>query len=414
MMLLQNIAEPMGATGGVIGCPNCGLLQRVAACFGKELAYCNRCRSPLVHCAGKSFDVALCGSVATFLLVIPTLFLPFLTTYMFGSTRTSILPSSPAVLWREGFPLLASVVALFLLVFPLIRFAALSAVLGTIRIGRRPPWLGPVFRLANELQTWAMLDVFFLGAAITYLRLRVSIHVTIERGAILFVAAAVLSLIVRAALDKRLVWQLISPDTQVCAGGGEPLVCTSCGLVAAARAAGRSCVRCGARLHERRPEGTSRALALLATSILLYLPANVYPIAMIPIDFKPTSYTVIGGIIDLARSHLVGLALLVFSASFAIPMLKMVGLIWCALSSLRHSTKRLIAKTHVYRVIEEIGRWSMVDPFSIACFVPVMHFNGLVDGRAEPAATPFAAVVILTTLAVRVFDPRRMWDRAAA
>jgi paraquat-inducible protein A len=135
---------------------------------------------------------------------------------------------------------------------------------------------------------------------------------------------------------------------------------------------------------------------------------------MIPIDFKPTSYTVIGGIIDLARSHLVGLALLVFSASFAIPMLKMVGLIWCALSSLRHSTKRLIAKTHVYRVIEEIGRWSMVDPFSIACFVPVMHFNGLVDGRAEPAATPFAAVVILTTLAVRVFDPRRMWDRAAA
>jgi paraquat-inducible protein A len=413
-MWLQTIGEPQGATGGVIGCPNCGLLQRVAACFGKELAYCSRCRSPLMHCAGKSFDVALCSSVATFLLVIPTLFLPFLTTYMFGSTRTSILPSSAAVLWREGFPLLAIVVALFLLVFPLIRFAALGAVLGAIRLGRRPAWLGAVFRLANELQTWAMLDVFFLGAAITYLRLKVSIHVTIETGAVCFVAAAVLSLVTRAALDKRLVWQLISPDTQCCVGGGDPTVCTSCGLVAASGAAGKPCSRCGARLHDRRPDGTGRALALLATSILLYLPANMYPIAMIPIDFKPTDYTVIGGIIDLSRSHLIGLALLVFTASFAIPLLKMVGLAWCAVSSLRHSTKRLIGKTHVYRVVEEIGRWSMVDPFSIACFVPVMHFNDFVDGRAEPAVTPFAAVVILTTLAVRVFDPRRMWDRAAA
>jgi paraquat-inducible protein A len=413
-MLWQHISEPSKATDGIVGCPVCGLLQRVAACHGKDLAYCIRCQTPLVHCAGKSFDVALCSSVATFLFVLPTLFLPFLTTYMFGTTRTSILPSSAAVLWREGFPLLAIVVALFLFVFPLVRFAALSAVLGAIRIGRRPSWLGPVFRLANELQTWAMLDVFFLGAAITYLRLRVSIHVTIEKGALCFVAAAVLSLVARAALDKRLVWRLIAPDTQSYARGGEPTVCTSCGLVAAAGSQGRLCRRCAARLHDRRPEGTARAIAMLVTASLLYLPANVYPIAMIPIDFKPTSYTVIGGIIDLSRSHLIGLALLVFTASFAIPLLKMVGLAWCAVSSLRHSTKHLIGKSHVYRVIEEIGRWSMVDPFSIACFVPVMHFNDFVDGRAEPAVTPFAAVVILTTLAVREFDPRRMWDRVAA
>jgi paraquat-inducible protein A len=80
---------------------------------------------------------------------------------------------------------------------------------------------------------------------------------------------------------------------------------------------------------------------------------------------------------------------------------------------MHRSTKRLIGKTRVYRIIEEIGRWSMVDPFTIACFIPVMHFNSLIVGRAEPAATPFAAVAILTTLAVRYFDPRRIWDAAA-
>jgi paraquat-inducible protein A len=151
-------------------------------------------------------------------------------------------------------------------------------------------------------------------------------------------------------------------------------------------------------------------MALLVAAVLLYLPANLYPIATIPINLTPTAYTVVGGIIDLSKSRLIVLAVLVFCASFAIPILKMAGLSWCALST--HSKKQLIGKTRVYRVIEEVGRWSMVDPFTIACFAPVMHFSSLIDGRAGPAATPFAAVVILTTLAVRCFDPRGMWDRA--
>ena len=54
----------------------------------------------------------------------------------------------------------------------------------------------------------------------------------------------------------------------------------------------------------------------------------------------------------------------------------------------------------------------MVDPLTIACFVPVIQFNSMLTGHAEPAATPFAAVVILTTWAVKCFDPRSLWDRA--
>ena len=69
-------------------------------------------------------------------------------------------------------------------------------------------------------------------------------------------------------------------------------------------------------------------------------------------------------------------------------------------------------KTRVYRLIEEIGRWSMVDPFVIACFVPVMQYNALIYGRAEPAAPAFATVVVLTMIAARAFDPRLMWDVA--
>jgi paraquat-inducible protein A len=378
--------------------------------MGTELAYCGRCRTPLVHCVGKSLDAALACAGATLLLLIPALCEPFLTTSAFGVTRSSILPSSAVVLWQEGWPLLGTIFCLFVLVFPPVRFAALTAVLLAIRAGARPRWLGPIFRLANALQTWAMLDVFFLGMAVAYARLHVSILVTIDKGAVCFVAAAVLSLVVRATLDQRRVWRLIAADAEP---AGATIVCRSCDRLVPKNAEGDPCPRCGAIVHARRSDSVSRTIALLLAAVLLYFPANLYSIATIPIDLRPTAYTVFGGIIDLSKSRLFGLALLVFCASFAIPILKMVGLSWCAVSSMRRSNRRLIGKTRVYRLLEEIGRWSMVDPFTIACFVPVMDFNALLYGRAGPAATPFAAVVILTTIAVKCFDPREMWDRAA-
>jgi paraquat-inducible protein A len=283
-----------------------------------------------VHRAGKNLDVALACASATLLLLIPASFEPFLTTSALGVTRTSILPSSALALWQEGRPLLALVFSFFVLLFPPIRFAALAAVLAALRVGLRPRWLGSVFRLANALQTWAMLDVFFLDIVVAYARLHASILVTINEGATCFIAAAVLSLIARAALDKKQVWRLIAPDADL-RTAHSAVVCLSCDLLVPKELEGmQRCPRCGAVVRARRPDSVSRAIALLLAAILLYFPANLYPIATIPIDLKPTAYTVFGGIIDLSKSRLIALALLVFCASFAIPILKTAALSWCA------------------------------------------------------------------------------------
>ena len=386
-------------------------MQFGAYCMRREITFCSRCATPLVRRVFKSLDATLACSVAVLLLLIPAMLEPFLTTSAFGATLTSVLPMSASFLWAEGWSLLALLVLLFVMVFPVLRFGTLTAVLLAVRTGRRPAWLGCAFRIANALQTWAMLDVFLLGLAVAYARLRVSIHVTIDAGALCFVAAALLSLFVRACLDKAQVWRLIAPDGDT-APTASTIACSHCGLLIPAARSGSRCPRCTAVIRARQPESIARSGALIITAALLYLPANLYPIATIPIDVTPTAYTVIGGVRDLAESHLLGLALLVFCASFGIPLLKMAGLSWCILSVVRRSDRTLLGRTRAYRIIEEIGRWSMVDPLTIACFVPVMHFNGLVFGRAEPAATPFAAVVILTTLASKFFDPRLMWDAA--
>jgi paraquat-inducible protein A len=302
------------------------------------------------------------------------------------------------------------IVFLFVLVFPVVRFGAMSAVLLALRLERRPRWLTPAFRTCNTLQVWAMLDVFLLGLMVAFLRLRSSLYVTLGPGAMCFIAAGFLSLVARATLDKPQIWRMIAPDrTSIRA---PTMVCLSCELVMPLQHKPCICSRCGYSVTVRKKNPYARSLALLLAAGLMYLPANIYPIATIPIDFRPTSYTVLGGVIDLVRSHLLALAALVFTASFTIPLLKMLGLAWCASSALCGSCRFLVSKTRVYRVVEEIGRWSMVDPLTIACFVPVMQFNALIDAHAEPAVLPFSAVVILTTFAVQYFDPRKMWDGA--
>jgi paraquat-inducible protein A len=393
-----------------VECRNCGLMQIQPPVERREIVSCTRCMTQLEHSAGKSLDATLACSAAIILLLIPAWTAPFLTTSALGASRTSFLPMSVSVVWRDGSPFLALAVFLFVLMFPLIRFGALTAVLLALRLRRQPAWLTPAFRVCNALQVWAMLDVFLLGLMVAYFRLRSSLFVSLGTGAVCFILAGLLSLVARATLDKAQVWRLIGPDRSYIRAPS--MMCLSCELVMPRSDEAKICPRCHATVIPRKRNPYSRSMALLLAAGLMYLPANIYPIAMIPIDLRPTSYTVLGGVIDLLRSHLLGLAALVFTASFTIPLLKMLGLAWCASSAMCGSCRFLVGKTRVFRVIEEIGRWSMVDPLTIACFVPVLQFNALIDGHAEPAVVPFSAVVILTTFAVQLFDPRRMWDAA--
>ena len=395
------------------GCPDCGALQRLPRVPRGGVLKCVACRSVLERTHGRSLAAALACSLTALVLLAPANVAPFLTTSVLGVSRQSVLVSSAVAMQKDGWPLLALFILAFVVVAPFLRFGLLTAVLGALRLGRRPRWIGRAFRAANLLQTWAMPDVFLLGLAVAYARLKASIDVEVGAGAICFIAVGVLALFTRATLDKAAVWAAILPQPGEGNTARAELTCTSCDWLAPAADAGRPCPRCRATLNARKPEAVGRATALSLAALLFYIPANLLPLATLPIGLTPTRYTVLEGVIDLAQAHLFGLALLVFCASFAIPFLKLIGLGWCIASVLRRSSGALRFKTRLYHVVEEIGRWSMVDPFVIACFVPVMQYNDLIYGRAEPAATPFAMVVVLTMIATRCFDPRRMWDAAS-
>ena len=174
------------------------------------------------------------------------------------------------------------------------------------------------------------------------------------------------------------------------------------------------CVRCGARLHLRRPASLARTWALLITAIILYIPANLLPIMAVNMLGKGAPATIIEGVIELGHAGMWGIAAVVFIASILVPSLKLVGMALLLRSVQRHEILPPAQRILMFRFIEWIGRWSMLDIFVIAILAALVSFGNLASVTAGTGAMAFASVVVLTMLAALSFDPRLIWDNTEA
>lgn len=394
-----------------IACADCGTLEELPLLPPRSRAVCPICEKHLELTSGRSITAALGCALGTFILLFPANLVPLMTVNMLSMRRSSLLGSGVIAIWQENWPILAILIGLFAVILPFIRFGLLSAVLGAVRLGHQPSWLGPAFRWALWLDIWAMPDVFLLGGFVGYGRVAANLNVTIEWGGYCLIAAAFFSMISRAALDRRAVWRTIGPENPIPADT-PVLSCTACDLVLPASSEGSMCPRCRARLSIRKVDAIPRTTALIIAAFVLYWPANIYPMSQSMQVGQVVQYRIVDGIRELFKAGLAPLGVLIFCTSVAIPVLKILGLGWCVLSVVRRSRRHLVLKSKLYRAIDELGRWSNVDPFTIAVFVPLMQFSPLATTSAAPGGTPFILVVVFTLLASRAFDPRLMWDAA--
>jgi len=190
------------------------------------------------------------------------------------------------------------------------------------------------------------------------------------------------------------------------------LACHACGRVAqcCAAHAPQHCGRCGAPLHRRNPGSLSRTWALLLAAAILYVPANLLPVMHTVSLVGSEDDTIISGVIYFWTSGSWPLAVVVFIASILVPMLKLSVLVLLAASAQRRSAWRPMERVKLYRIVERIGRWSMLDVFVITLTVALVRFESLAVITAGPGALAFGCVVILTMLASMQFDPRLIWD----
>jgi paraquat-inducible protein A len=188
------------------------------------------------------------------------------------------------------------------------------------------------------------------------------------------------------------------------------LSCPTCALVSRAGTDEAICPRCSTAVHFRKPGAIGRTWALLIAAIALYVPANTLPMMTTSSLYGSQSDTIMSGILFLWEDGAWHLALIVFVASILVPLAKMIGLLLLLLSVQLDWNWRPLERARLYRVLDAIGRWSMLDIFVVALLSTVVQLSALASVGPGPGALAFAVVVVLTMAATSSFDPRLLWD----
>jgi paraquat-inducible protein A len=394
----------------LIGCADCGLVQILPPVPPDAVAECARCKRGFAPAARGSIDSALALAIAGLLLLLPATLLPLMQVTAFGLPRRDWLPSGVAALWNDGFGSLGALVFVFSIAIPFIYLGLMIWVLAGIRFGAAAP-LGRLFRWAVELRPWVMIEVYLVGCCVAYTRLESIGTVQVGLGGWCLLAATFASVLASLKLDEQSVWDALPPRSSPTALE-HPISCGACELMIDAPREHGPCPRCGATLRRRKPDTMRRTLALVITGYLLYVPANLLPVLSVERFGRDDPSTIVSGVHELITAGLWPLAIIVFTASVLVPLVKLFGLTLMLVMTRMRSRKWLVGRTRLFRFIDRIGRWSNIDLFMISILVALVQFGALTSVRPEPGAIAFAAVVVITMIASRSFDARVMWDRA--
>lgn len=192
------------------------------------------------------------------------------------------------------------------------------------------------------------------------------------------------------------------------------LGCEACGLTQQESSVARTfrCMRCGAKMHFRKPNSISKTWALVIAAYVLIIPANLMPVMDTGSLFGTEKDTIFGGVVFLWTSNSQVLAVILFCASIVIPFAKLFSLTFLLISVQRRSSWNPRFRARLYRAVEAIGRWSMIDVYVATMLTALVQFGNLMTIRAGAGAIAFATVVVLTIFAAKSFDPRLIWDAA--
>jgi paraquat-inducible protein A len=393
-------------------------LQRLPPLPRKAVAQCSRCGAVLrrrrVDPVGRSLALALTG----LLLFIFAVALPFIDINVVGRERETLLLTGPLELRQYGAWELSVAVLVTSFAAPLARLLGLSYVLIGIHLEHPPRHLLAMFRWVEWLRSWSMIEVFLLGVFAAYTRLAAIAQV--DLGGAVYALAGVMVAMMAAdgVLDREAVWHALQRKGGLARRSEKPAAqgdsrltgCHSCGLVSSSRT---TCPRCGAITRPRKTDSLQRSWALLLTAAMLYVPANTMPIlTLVEVGHSGNPSTLVRGIRDIATSGYWALAVLVFFASIIVPLVKLLGLSYLLITTQRGTPGWLRERTLIYRVVDSIGRWSMIDVFMVSILTATARMGRLGSVFPGLGAVAFCAVVVLTMLAAHSFDSRLMWDAA--
>ncbi|UBO74558.1 MULTISPECIES: paraquat-inducible protein A [Aeromonas] len=396
-------------------CEECDLLAPATELALGETQHCVRCGHTLTSHLPDQARRPLAYGLAAIIMFVLTNCFTFMSFSAKGLGQEMSFLQCITTLVNEGYLFLAAVLSMTLIGLPLVYMVSTMLVLWRLDKPMHSNALRSLGRLLCRIKPWLMVDVFLIGVLISLVKLMGMADIKMGLSFWAFVGYTLLLIKTISSLDRMWFWQrLFGPseprelDPALGAREAGLVGCHVCGALG--EWGQHSCLRCGAHLHSRKPGGMARTWALLITSAILYIPANLYPImdTVFLGDISPS--TILGGVVLLWGMGSYPIAAVIFIASVVIPLAKILALFWLCYRVQTGDGASPLGKLKLYRMTEFVGRWSMIDVFVVAILAGLIRLDNLMTIYPGPAAVAFAGVVLITMVAAMSFDSRLIWD----
>lgn len=418
------------ADDGLLACPDCDLLQRIPVLEPGAAARCPRCGHVVASSKPDSLDRTLALALAAAVVLVIANISPLMELSVSGRQASTTIIGGAGEMWIRGQRLTALLVVFCTVFAPAFHIAITATVTLFARRSAVPHWLGILLRWSEWHRSWAMVEVMMLGILVALIKM--AELATIIPGLGLFAAGFLVLLITAMTVnfDPQEIWNKVSwagpaipPAVRLSAavkgsggfltGGRLGIIrCESCGLLSrpAYRDEPGDCPRCGAALKMRRPNSIERTWALLIAALICYVPANFLPVMITQTLRYKEGDTIMSGVVILFKTGSWHLALIVLIASIMIPLAKIAALAFLLITIQRRSARDRHERLRLYRLVEFVGRWSMLDVFVVTFSVALIQMQPFMSIKPGAGVVFFAAVVVLTMIAAEMFEPRLIWD----
>lgn len=396
-----------------VACPVCASSVRVPKIFPGRSAHCPCCGAQLMRIEREPYLLPIAYTLTALLVLLVVSLGFFMGMKLPGASAVLSLSDIIEQLVHYDFTFLAYVFFIFVFALPITFLLLNLYVFSALLYQQQRRFLHFAIKLIFDLKMWLMVDIFAVSALVALVKIRAVAQV--EFGVAFFALFAYSLLFARIVLatPKRWIYSQLAHIYGQSEVFSTPLkhdqYCAHCNF---RQPEGRLfCSVCHCRLRERKKAVMARSWAFLLSAIILYIPANVFPIMISANPFNTVTSQIVDGVFYLWQSGDQLIAVIIFIASVAVPLLKIVSMLLLLLSCTFRPFFFAKKLTHLYHAVELIGRWSMIDVFVIMILMSVFSTH---VARVSPgiAVIYFTWVVILTMFATLSFDTRLIWDKS--
>ncbi|NQZ82710.1 MAG: paraquat-inducible protein A [Colwellia sp.] len=374
-----------------VECHECGLAVNMLPLHENHKAQCPRCGYILMAIHRNAIERILAFSLTALIFLLGSLPFEFLSFKANGLENKFDVAASFNILIDNHYEVLALLELITIFIIPTVILLALIYLLIPLRKGNYPRKGHRVLKLIFTLMPWSMVEIFLIGALVSLIKIISMADVHLGPS---FYAFTLFSVAMTAALlhlDKSHLTQLLD-DASI--SSSEPALAP---------------VKKKRRSVADKRFSIQQTWALIITSVVLYIPANVLPIMNTRLLGQDDPSTILGGVILLWNMGSYPIALVIFVASIVVPVTKILALAWLNYSVQTQRINLTMERIKLYRMAEFVGRWSMVDVFVVIILASLIQLGNAMSIYPGAATIAFSGVVVVTMLAAMSFDSHLIW-----